>query len=90
MCDSYTPSLSVSVRSIVAPGYFAFTAASTLVLVVPVSGVSRGRLGCSWAPEVELGVGEGVVVAALAARVPAATAPMMAPPARSTAGRPRA
>src|SRR5204862_5620470 len=42
MCDSYgaLPSVLVSVRSIVAFGYLASTAASTLDLVSPVSGVS--------------------------------------------------
>src|SRR3954453_8363508 len=42
MCDSYGAAepLLVSVRSIVAPGYLPCTAASTLVLVSPVSAVS--------------------------------------------------
>src|SRR3954470_17428892 len=44
-CDSYGAAESplVSVRSIVAPEYFASTAASTLSLVSPVSGVSLPR-----------------------------------------------
>ena len=42
MCDSYTPSLSVSVRSTVAPGYDARTAASTLLFVSPVEGLLPG------------------------------------------------
>ena len=48
MCASYTPSASVSTRSIVAPGSLAFAAAVTLSLTVPVSSVSPGcidRLG---------------------------------------------
>ena len=51
MCDSYgaLPSVFVSVRSIVAPAYFALTAASTLVFVSPVSAVSpRPPRGPPW------------------------------------------
>ena len=45
MCTSYLalPSASVSVRTIVAPGSLAFAAASTLLFVSPVSGVSSER-----------------------------------------------
>jgi hypothetical protein len=45
MCDSYGAAESplVSVRTIVAPGYLASTAASTLSLVSPVNGVSLPR-----------------------------------------------
>src|SRR3954462_9154055 len=46
MCDSYTPSSSVSVRWMVAPGYCASTACSTLVLVSPVSSCSLPW--CGW------------------------------------------
>ena len=46
MCDSYTPPELVSVRSMVAPWYFARTAFSTDALVVPVSSFSSERCGC--------------------------------------------
>src|SRR3954465_2799505 len=74
----------------VAPGYFASTAASPLLLVVPVSGLSstwpRGSPG---GPDDTplLGAGLGVL-AALAASVPAVTPRATMPAARSAGGLP--
>src|ERR1700712_2407841 len=94
MCDSYTPSESVSVRTMVAPAYLASTAASTLALVSPVSSFSSDRWGCDWSAvavtdvlELELAAGV-VVVAALALKVPARMPPATTPLAISPAAPP--
>src|SRR4051812_11691209 len=79
----------------VASGYLASTAASTFCLVVPVSGVSaawspgppRPSMGAAYGlPDDALGEGLGEL-AALAASVPATTAPAIAPAASSVVGR---
>src|SRR3954468_13443657 len=100
MCASYTPSLSVSTRTMVAPGYFASAAALTFAAVSPVSSVSSERCGLLGSPGFGFVGGAGAavaaatvvgvaavlaVVAALAVSEPARMPPAPRPPASKPA-----
>jgi hypothetical protein len=90
MCASYTPPESVSLRSMVAPGYSASTAASTCDWTSPVRASSAGRSGRVSSADRLVGSSVPAVVssAALAVSVPASTPPAIRPLATSPAAPP--
>src|SRR3954452_8667483 len=85
-CDSYTPSSSLSVRWIVASGYWARTACSTWVLVSPVSSCSLPWWDCDgswsvWVVELPGVVSSAALAVSVLATIPPATTPAATRPA---------